>query len=385
MDDAQLRLLIQESVNRAIARMRVPMLRPGTVLDEFGPVVLVDGDDDGTTVPSICGPVIAGDRVMVMFHPPAGAVVVGRIGTSGSADAPLTAVYTITGVGLPWTKPTGARLIELILIGGGGGGGTGRSDVNGTLRPGGGGGGGAGYSHVIIPASMMDVTETVTVGAGGAGGVNPGAVVSNGATGTSGATSSITTLGSSILAGGGVGGGGGSAASGGLGGAGGRGLIMGSRGGKAANDGGVGRVDQQWRTNEQLPQYPQALSNLSDSGRACPGGGSGGGITAANVGADGGDGTMFAPTNQAPATGGVTGAVSTPAGNGLSETGLWMGGGSGGGGAAFGGPPPVSGGKGGNGGNYGAGGGGGSGKSSGSVVGDGGNGGDGVVVVITHL
>jgi hypothetical protein len=82
MNDATLRVLIEETVSRAISKIRVPSLRPGTVTSVVGPMVLVDGDESPVEVPSLVGSVVVGWRVMVMFHPPAGAVIIGRISTS---------------------------------------------------------------------------------------------------------------------------------------------------------------------------------------------------------------------------------------------------------------------------------------------------------------
>lgn len=79
MDDATVRVLIEETVARSVSKVRAATFRPGTVKNPNGPMVLVDGDVDPIEVPSICGPVRTGDRVMVVFYPPSGAVVVGTI------------------------------------------------------------------------------------------------------------------------------------------------------------------------------------------------------------------------------------------------------------------------------------------------------------------
>ena len=67
------------------------------------------------------------------------------------ADSPAT-----------WTKPTNLKMVRVELWGGGGSGGS----VASTGDAGGGGGGA--YNSIIIPASILGSTETVTVGNGGA-------------------------------------------------------------------------------------------------------------------------------------------------------------------------------------------------------------------------
>ena len=62
-----------------------------------------------------------------------------------------------------WTKPTGAKLVIMELIGGGGGGG------DGGQNSGGGGGGGGAYIRGIYDAVSMPSSLTISVGAGGAG------------------------------------------------------------------------------------------------------------------------------------------------------------------------------------------------------------------------
>ena len=74
-------------------------------------------------------------------------------------------VFTATGT---WTKPTGLKFIIVEVVGGGGGGGGIDGDKFDTANSGGGGGGG--YTLKKILASSLGSTETVTIGAGGAGG-----------------------------------------------------------------------------------------------------------------------------------------------------------------------------------------------------------------------
>jgi hypothetical protein len=92
--------------------------------------------------------------------------------------------YTTTGA-QTWTKPTTGRFLGVWarVTGGGGGSGAAAATTSTEYSPGAGGGGG-GTVEVWIPASALAATETVTVGAGGAGGTG-------GAGGSAGAVSSV--------------------------------------------------------------------------------------------------------------------------------------------------------------------------------------------------
>lgn len=83
MDQASLRVLIDEVVDRVLQKVRVPQFVPGTVTDgtDVRSVwVIIDGDTDPVLAQSIIGPIAAGQRVMVCFNPPSGALVLGFIG-----------------------------------------------------------------------------------------------------------------------------------------------------------------------------------------------------------------------------------------------------------------------------------------------------------------
>ena len=67
-----------------------------------------------------------------------------------------------------WTKPSGLKFVIAEVVGGGGGGGG--ADGNTSSVAAGGGGGAGGYSRKKIAAASLGATETVTVGALGAGG-----------------------------------------------------------------------------------------------------------------------------------------------------------------------------------------------------------------------
>lgn len=99
----------------------------------------------------------------------------------------LYQVDTFTSSGT-WTKPTGAKYIELWMISAGNGGGSGRRGDTSTNRCGGAGGGGNTWACFKINSTEIDSTLSVTIGAGGIGGAsittdntngNPGAYGGN--------------------------------------------------------------------------------------------------------------------------------------------------------------------------------------------------------------
>ncbi|KAA3645344.1 MAG: hypothetical protein DWQ07_12820 [Chloroflexi bacterium] len=98
-------------------------------------------------------------------------------GAGGGTDTSLKAVQVFTAGGT-WNKPANLHSVIVEVVGGGGGGGGCGTTAAGEHK-GGTGGAGGGYSRKFIAAASLGATETVTVGAGGAGGVG----ANNGAAG----------------------------------------------------------------------------------------------------------------------------------------------------------------------------------------------------------
>jgi len=265
---------------------------------------------------------------------------------SGNGVNATTTIYTANGT---WTKPTGAKIVEVYVIGGGGGGGSGdvhSSDAN--LRDGGSGAGGGSFAYKKFLASALGTSETVVVGAGGTGGAGRG-TQGGGNNGTDGGLSSF---GTNLLK-----------ATGGI-----KGVTPGTSGNAAV--GGAGGA----QTNGDMSIIGGAGGNSGDSGGGAQGvdstnvisprGGGGAGSNGQSGAAGGGFLTYYVLAGGAANTAGAT-----------TDAGLLIGGVGGGGG---------NGGTAGGAGGYPGGGGGGGGGSS-SASGAGGNGANGVVIVITHF
>ena len=302
-----------------------------------------------------------------------------------------------------WTKPVGAKMVEVICIGSGGGGGSGRRGGDGAEKTGGGGGGGATVNRIILRASEVGDTEAVTVGTGGTGGA---AVTSDTTDGNNGGNGESSSFGTWISVGGGGGGLGGP--SGGVDGSigGGSGGLLasanldaaGSPGAAAATNGvGLQGVPGSIRLNGLCAEWGggggggclyQVTKVGGSSIFAAGGGGPGGSVshdapyTGYDGGAGGNSGSYTPGGGGAGGTGGATGGHGTAgASNAVNKK--WYGGqGGGGGGGKTGG---TTGGNGGTGGVPGGGGGGGSASLNGNTSGAGGNGGRGEVKVITYL
>jgi hypothetical protein len=259
-----------------------------------------------------------------------------------------------------WTKPAGAKSVDIIAIGAGTGGASGRRGAPGTVRQGGGGGSSSGVTRYVIPADALPATVAVTVGAGTAGGA---AITTDDTDGQPSAVNSATTFGAFIRIGTNqaVTNQAGTTGAGGAGAAAGAGVFNGSNGAAASATGGVGA---------------NAAAVIAQPGA----GGAGGGITTANVANNGGQGGNAYTTISVTMTGGVVdGALpvtrSHPAGAPLPGHG-------GGGGAAS---ITTHAQAGADGGLYGAGGGGGGASTNGFNSGAGGKGAPGIVVVTTYF
>jgi hypothetical protein len=274
--------------------------------------------------------------------------------------AKTTDVQTFTSSGT-WTKPAGAVSVRVRCIGAGGGGGAGARGPSGTALSGGGGGSSGGMSEMMLAASDLSSTVTVTVGTGGAGGIAQSLDGTAGANGSS--ASSSTSFGGYITAGGGNGGVGGGLATAGTGGNStsygySAGMFPGVSGASGSAAGSAG------------------ASSGSGQG-AAPGGGGGGVTTAPAATAGGNGGQTWSNTSLAYGTSG-SGANGGAGGSSAVK-------GTGGGGGGGGGNISGTGYAGGAGGNYGGGGGGGGASLNGSTSGAGGKGGDGICIVTTYF
>lgn len=275
-------------------------------------------------------------------------------------------IFTSSGT---YTKPSWAKTIEVICIGGGGGGGSGRKGANGAARCGGGGGTGSTYTTASFTASSVGSTETVTIGSGGTGGASQTTNSTDGNAGTAGGT---TSFGTKLYAIGGSGGGAGLANSG------------------AAGSTSLGLFTRGATPGNSTTTVGTATNVLTTNGSFInpSSGGAGGPVTSANAAIGGGQG-VNTTSGTAPAW--KTGVAPAPtnssvigAGNSGTDnaTSVWIGGESGDGGGAS---TTGNAGAGGNGGKWGGGGGGG-GASVDNVgnSGAGGNGADGICIVISR-
>ena len=201
-----------------------------------------------------------------------------------------------------WTKPSGYSAESVALIQAwGGGGGAGRYSVANYAA----GGGGGGYSERWILLSALGATETVTIGAGGAG--------RTGSAG-SGTVGGNTTFGSLVTAYGGGGGGSGGAGGGG----GGTGLRAGNTPAAATTD-GITLADAQHAAFPLPNLHAGAFGKGGEVGNTYADaiyGGGGGGVSASTAGG----------TSKFGGAGGA-GHATTP------SNGVQPGGGGGGGGA----------------------------------------------------
>lgn len=263
-----------------------------------------------------------------------------------------------------WTRPDGAKFVDVICVSGGNGGNSGALAANLTtssVDASGGLGGTFGglAARFFIPADALTPTVSITVGAGGAGGAARTTTGSSNGGGTAGGSSfgSYVTVSNSN-----------SGTSGGNGG----GVVDG-----VAANGNVGQIPALYRP-------VLALNYTSDASAVS--------YTSVANAATGGTAGTAANTNNATATGGNGGNGTTLTGASAGQISSGGGGGGGAGVISAGAATACIGGDGGNGGFPGGGGGGGGGAGAvrnslptGSRSGKGGDGGSGAVVVITRF
>ena len=272
-----------------------------------------------------------------------------------------------------WTKPAGAKTVEVIVIGGGGGGGSGRKGAVASGRGGGAGGGGGSISEWSFRASDLGATEAVTVAAAGVGGAAQGTDSTNGNAGTGGGTSrfNLITAGRSLNNGG----------AGGTTGAVTAGTGQSASISRTGSNGGNGTADGSPAPAGVTKQF----AGIAAASIGHTGGGGGGGVSAGNVAADGGPGGSVTDGVTTLWNGGANGTVGLGTQNGAIGdyfSGLAMGGGGG----AANGTGGQSAGDGAAGAGPGGGGGGGGGATNGAgSSGKGGNGGTGYVRVTTYF
>ncbi len=302
--------------------------------------------------------------------------------SAAAAGAASYQEFTSSGT---WTKPSSAQFVMVEIWGAGGGGGSGFSSSAGTIRGGGRGAAGGTYLQKIFLASDLNGTETVTIGAGGSGGV------SSGSTSVSGTSGGNSTFGSWLTAFGGTFGAGGSTSSTFAAGGVGNGVFgnypsLVDSSSNARYTTGFNRTVG--GTNTSIDSSTGIWSGAAGGGGTTStsttaykggnsfngggGGGCGGGISSSNtVGTTAGDGGTGYLSNNTTTPFGNGGAGGTTAGaNGSNGTAFA----GGGGGSAS---DVGNGGNGGNGGRAAGGGGGGSALNTNGSGGNGGNGGNG--------
>jgi hypothetical protein len=275
-----------------------------------------------------------------------------------------------------WTKPAGAKWVEIILVGGGagaGGGGKSLANLTGVVS---GGGGGAGGSKLVafIAAADIGPTATIVVGAGGAGGAGSTTAGVAGSVGISGLDTTFDASSYTFVARGGGNGVGGSTS--------------------ATAIGGTGRISTIFGYNQNTGSGgtgQSATSAPAASGTsifASTGGGGGAGSSNSTTQWGGGAGGSYTASTTlsgiaVSVAGGAGSAVVGPGGNGTSVPAFQFGTGGGGGGTNANQPRTAA--AGGNGGWPGGGGGGGGASFQTAYnAGKGGDGSNGVAYVVTY-
>jgi hypothetical protein len=100
-----------------------------------------------------------------------------------------TQLFVSSGV---WTKPVGAKYVEIYLVSGGGGGASGRRGATNTARYGGGGGSSGSFNIAKINADTLGATENIWIGVGGTGATG---ITINDTNGSAGGTGAISLFG----------------------------------------------------------------------------------------------------------------------------------------------------------------------------------------------
>lgn len=247
----------------------------------------------------------------------------GAVTIASTASGPNIQTFTSSGT---WTKPSGASLVLIRIFGGGGGGGGGLSSYASPGTGGTGGGGGA-CVNILVRASTLGSSETITIGSGGSAG-GPGSGGGNGGN---------TTFGSIFTAYGG--GGGGSAVTGSSGVSGGAGGGFGGAG-SSATSGTGSSVGGQVGGLPNSPFYGSSTNvsgNMNASTLGAGGAGSNWYIAEAGSAEYGGGGGGIGNSNYYSTTSGgssIYGGGGGGAGNGSNGTTSWNSGYSGNGGGA---------------------------------------------------
>jgi hypothetical protein len=109
---------------------------------------------------------------------------------SGGGSATDYQEFTTPGT-FTWTKPAGAKWVDVVMFGGGGGGGAGGRYATSSARSGGAGGSGGTVLAARMSASALGATQTVVVGAGANGGASASADTTAGGAGAIGGSSTF--------------------------------------------------------------------------------------------------------------------------------------------------------------------------------------------------
>lgn len=316
------------NANTTTSTLNINGLGAKTIYKGNGATALASGD-------------IAANMIVTVEYDGTNFIMLNPVANAPTVVAPTTDVQAFTtATTANWTKPVGAKWVEVTVIGGGGAGGSGTPTRNG-------GGGGGAYGFKRFDASALGSTESYTVGAGGVAGAN------NSDGGSGGFSSFGTTV--LIKAPGGSGGG----ASAGAGG------VIGN--GDIVYAGGAGNIN--------------GAAGIDTANVPSPRGGGGGGYNGgspATATAGGNGGAFITNYVKAGGAGGSAGVNNGTAGSAAS-TGLIYGG-VGGGGGGYNGNGTNTGGNGAAGAAPGGGGGGSTGTNN-----TGGNGAVGLVYVVTYF